>query len=260
MSSRDERRFIGDVAQALQDVKRATMGRKIEAECLATLFVVRGDGGQLAALVVTSDSLFWRVVKPGAPVFSMMFRDVVRVMGNDYGGVLITYVPSDMDPDVEAAFRKVNPSGELDAEFIFGTEGAARELRQQLVDRASVGMENNVLGEVLAVGNGYLEGIAVDVERYAVTVEARGSVIVVSGPEFERCGFPYAAASWFLVGPQRAESFATQTLGLSPDDETVCLSLADEGIDGRWLLIVKPDDIMRWRVLLEHSSIRDAAL
>lgn len=259
MSGRDERRLIIELAQALEDLKRAALGSKVEAEGLATHVVVRGDTGQLAALVITVDKLLWRMVQRGAPVLSMSFGDVVQVMVNDGSGVMITYHPSDLDPDVEASVRTVNPTLELDAEFIFGMDDAGTELRQALLDRAMAGMEDNLVGEALAHGSGYLEGIAVDVERYSVSVEARGSAIAVSGAKFPRSAFPYSAASWFRVGHQGPESFAAEMLRLSPDDETISLSLGDERMDDRWRLIVKPDDIERWRVLLEHFSIRDAS-
>jgi hypothetical protein len=39
----------------------------------------------------------------------------------------------------------------------------------------------------------------------------------------------------------------------------VWLSLTDQGSEGRWTLIVKPDDLERWQTILEHFGIRNAS-
>jgi hypothetical protein len=114
--------------------------------------------------------------------------------------------------------------------------------------------KSNDAGEILAVGEGYLEGLLKTEGWYAERVEARGSAILVhcSGQSLQR--FPYSAADWFRVEPLPEGLAASKSLKLGSDEPVIALSFTEE----RWWLAVKSDELDRWRVIFEYFGVREA--
>lgn len=93
----------------------------VKHECNA-LYEVMPDEFRPAFLLVTTSRLIWSVSPKPKTIVSMHFDDVVQVGGADYDsgtgpskGIRLTYRPADFP----APMRRFNPSGELDATFVF---------------------------------------------------------------------------------------------------------------------------------------------
>ena len=177
----DRRRLIHEGVEALSALKRAVGREQVLDEGIVGDIVVSGDTAQPTAVAVTSSGLFWRLLRHGVPVLSLRFDDVVGVMVDDGSGVRIVSRPKDF-PDF---LRRDNPTGELDANFIFGSSEAGQQLRQCTLDlahsalMAQLAIKSSEAGETLAPGEGCLEGIFESERWYANRVEARGSAILV---------------------------------------------------------------------------------
>jgi len=68
------------------------------------------------------------------------------------------------------------------------------------------------------------------------------------------CG--YSAVAWFAVDPVPEGLKASERLGVG--SPAIWLSLAGEGVQDRWRLVVKAHDVLRWRVILERFGVREA--
>lgn len=128
------------------------------------------------------------------------------------------------------------------------------DVRQLVLGRADGVVQLRAAGELLAAGEGYLEGI-LESEHYEVGVEAHESrlVIFMGGAPTE--SYPYTAAKWFSVEQLPEGLAASERLGVGT--QAIWMSLKAGGVDDRWRLVVKPDDLERWRTSLEHFAIRD---
>jgi hypothetical protein len=206
---------------------------------------------QLAMLVVTDRRLIWKFTEPGGPVLSLAFHDISQVQVDEGLGVLFTYRPADF-PD---GLRSMNPNAELDAELIFQHGG--EEVHQLVLDRAYDVVRLRPTGVPVATGVGYLEGAFSD-EHYPAKVEAHKSALVVLVDKMPLRTFPYSALAWFRVDSLPEGRWASDLPGAG--QPVIRLSLSEMGVKDRWLLVVKPDYIDRWRVILAHFGIRDAGL
>ena len=153
MRRRGKRRMVVALGQAWRDLHAAV--DLVETKVLAegAVGVAVAHEAELAVMAVTPDRVLWRFVRSGWLV-SQAFATVTELAF--YG------------PTVRVIF------GELDAYFAFDTDQAGLLLRQCLLDRAIAVIREKNAGELLAAGSGYLEQIAVDGERFTVTVQARG--------------------------------------------------------------------------------------
>jgi hypothetical protein len=192
-----------------------------------------------AMLLVTDKRVLWRSIEPGSPVLSMNFGDIheVKVDGGD--GVTLTYRPAD-NPD------------QLDAEFVF--RHGSEDVRDLVLGRARREVEIRAAGATLASGLGYLAGVRKG-EQYEVDVEAREAGLVMYLGALPMWSCSYAAAAWFAVDPVPDGLTASERLGVG--SPAIWLALAGEGVEDRWRLVVKADDVLRWRVILEHFGVRE---
>jgi hypothetical protein len=209
-----------------------------------------GHLNQLGALVVTDLRVLWRFIEPNAPVLTLNFTDISEVKVDDGRGVLLTYRPAVLREDQ----RSVNPPGDLEAEFIFQPDDD--EVRKLVLGRAHREVELKAAGVTLASGVGYLSGL-LQTERYPVSAEARESALVLFQGRLPMWFCRYTAVAWFRVDPLPEGLKASEHLG--PGSTGIWLALAGEGVEDRWRLVVKPDDLERWRVILEQFGVRDAA-
>jgi hypothetical protein len=209
-----------------------------------------GHTSRPAMLVVTDRRLLWRLTEPGSPVLTLNFNDICEVRAEGDNGIRVTCRPSDF-PDTG---RQVNGNGELDAEFFF--QGGNDDVREMVHGRAKREVEVRTAGATLARGVGYLSGVSKG-ERYQVDVEAHrsGLVIYLGALPMWICG--YSAVTSFSEDPVPEGLIASKRPGVG--SAAVWLTLAGEGVKDRWRLGVKPDHLERWRVILEHFGVRDAA-
>ena len=203
-----------------------------------------------AMLLVTDRRLLWRITEPGSPVLTLNFSDIYRVKADEGNVVTLTYRPADFP----AEGRRLNPKGELDAEFIF--RHGSEDVRELVLGRAQREVELRSAGATLASGVGYLSGV-VKSEQYEVDVEAHESGLVLYRGALPMWICSYSAATSFAVHPVPEGVTASERLGVG--SPAIWLSLAGEGVPDRWRLVVKADDVLRWRVILEHFGVRDAA-
>jgi hypothetical protein len=250
------------VVGASKEARQVAGTEQILAEGLAEQIVspawTADNRPPLAFLVVTPRRLVWRLIANGSPVLSLSFEDVrsITVAENATGiivRVCLTYRPSGF-PD---SMRDVNPSGELDAEFLFSANDAGARLRKCILDLADASVQAKRPGDVLATGEGYLEGILASEQIYVSLVEAHERAIVIHRSGEPPEVIPYSAAEWFSVSVLPARLTAPRLLQTS--DRVVTLSLTEGGVVGRWRLVVKPDDLEKWRVILAYFGTRDAS-
>jgi hypothetical protein len=205
--------------------------------------------GGPAVLLMTDQRVLWRLVQAGAPVLSLNFSDIWKVMVDEGTGVLLTYRPVDYPDEL----RSHNPNGELDAEFMF--QPGDEDVRALVLGRAHGVVQLRAAGATLATGVGYLEGV-LENEGYDVDVQAHESMLVLFMGGAPSETFSYSSVAWFRVGPLPEGLTASEHLGVG--SLAIWLSLASLGVEDRWRLVVKPDDVERWRTILEYFSIRDA--
>jgi hypothetical protein len=208
-----------------------------------------GHMTQPAMLLITDKRILWRFIEPGSPVLTLMFSEIREVNVDEGRGVKLTYRPVDL-PDEGS---EVNPNGQWEAEFIF--QRGNEDVRQMVLGRARREVELRSAGATLASGVGYLSGVS-DSEQYDVDVEAHESGLVIYLGALPMWICSYSAATSFAVDPVPEGLKASERLGVG--SPAVWLSLAGEGVQDRWRLVVKPDDLERWRVILEQLGIRDA--
>lgn len=96
-------------------------GERVKHECNA-LYEVLPDRFLPAFMLVTTSRLIWSVSPKPKSIMSIRFDDVVQVGRADYDsstesskGIHLTYCPSDFPTPM----LRLNPSGELDATFVF---------------------------------------------------------------------------------------------------------------------------------------------
>jgi hypothetical protein len=209
-----------------------------------------GHLNQLGALLVTDMRLLWRFIEPNAPVLSLNFTDISEVKVDEGRGVQLTYRPVRSSDELGA----VHPQGDLDAEFIF--QRGDDDVRELVLGRARREVELKGAGATLASGVGYLSGL-LETERYQVKAEARESALVLFQGRLPMWLCRYTAVAWFCVDPLPKGLKESELLGVG--STAIWLAIAGEGVEDRWRLVVKPNDLDGWRVILEHFGIRDAA-
>jgi hypothetical protein len=204
---------------------------------------------QSAILLVTEKRILWRVIEPGRPVLTLNFSDIYEVTVDGGSGVTLMYRPADSPDDG----RLVSANGALDAEFVF--RRGSEDVRELVLGRAHREVELRAAGAMLASGAGYLSG-ALNTEQYEVDVEAHESGLVIYLGALPMWTCSYAAATSFRVDPVPEELKTPERLGVG--GPAIWLSLAGEGLQDRWRLVVKADDVLRWRVILEHFGVRES--
>lgn len=109
-------------------------------------------------------------------------------------------------------------------------------------------------GKYLALGTGIMWGILKN-ERFAVTVEARETKLLVVGEAFRSFAYPSIAS--FRIAKALPESFAAKALSLQRSEDVIHLSVTEGGSEGRWRLLIRPDDSDKWRHILDEFGIED---
>jgi hypothetical protein len=210
-----------------------------------------GHLSQPAVLLMTDKRILWRFIESGSPVVTLNFRDICEVNTDSGNGITLTYRRDDV-PDEGG---QIDPNGESEAEFAFELEN--EDVREKVLGRAHREVELRAAGVRLASGVGYLSGVLKD-EQYEVDVEAHESGLVIYLGALPMWICSYSAATSFAVDLVPAGLRASERLGVG--SPAIWLSLAGEGVQDRWRLVVKGDDFERWRAILEHSGVREEAL
>jgi len=208
-----------------------------------------GYMGQPAMLLVTDRRVLWRIIEPGSPVLTLDFSDIYEVKVDGDNGVQLTYSPAEFPPDEQG---RVDPTCELQAEFIFRRGG--EDVRELILGRARREVEVRAAGPTLASGVGHLSGVLKS-EQYEVDVEAHEAGLVIYLGALPMWACSYSAAAWFAVDPVPEGLKASERLGVG--SPAIWLSLAGAGVQDRWRLVVKADDVLRWRVILERFGVRE---
>ena len=250
MSRRQQNELIRQIAAMSDRIHKTMAGARILQEGLVTCPNEINGAPQVAFLCIAEDRVSWCVNQPGLPVLTIHRGDVVGFMSDGLGGLTVTYQPS----DYPLQLREHNPTGEVDARFIFGGKNA-EEFGGRLVEWCGDQLIFRNGGEVLAVAEGYMEGIFFDVERYPIAVQAGSKALALLGGEIGLAITPYSALDWYRIGEARVGSFAAETLRLSGGEPVITFSLSEGDKPGRWLVTIRPGDLARWEVIFDHFQV-----
>lgn len=250
MNRRQQHELIRQIAAMSDRIHKAMAGTPILQEGLVTYPNGINGPPQPVFLCIGEDRVAWCGNQPGLPVLTIHRAEVVGFMADGQGGLSVTYQPSDYPTQL----RQHNPTGEVTAKFIFGGKNA-EDFGGCLVEWCGDHLTLRDGGEELAIAEGYMEGIVVDVERYPVGVQAGSKALALVGGEVGLMITPYAALDWYRVGEARAESFAAETLGLSGGEPVIMFSLSEGGTPGRWLVTIRSEDLARWEVIFDHFHV-----